>query len=206
LLSIQFSLYLPSNNLSMRAKFSLLVGLFSLVLIKGQAQMGAAVNSSDPEVPTTEALLNAAFTKAKAENKNVFIIFHASWCGWCHKMDTAMNDGSVKKFFTDNFIIEHLTVDESANKKNLENPGAAEFRKEYGGENQGIPYWLVFDKDRKLISDSRMKPGTTNPEGDNTGCPASEKEVEFFVKVLKQSSNLNDQQLDIIRKRFRKNE
>ncbi len=40
--------------------------------------------------------LKESMQQAAAENKNVFIIFHASWCGWCHKMDTSMNDQSVK--------------------------------------------------------------------------------------------------------------
>ena len=47
---------------------------------------------------------NEVITQAKAEaakaHKNIFIIFHASWCGWCRKMDAAMNDNSIKQFFT----------------------------------------------------------------------------------------------------------
>ncbi|MBK7374589.1 MAG: hypothetical protein IPJ02_03205 [Chitinophagaceae bacterium] len=51
------------------------------------------------------------------------LIFHASWCGWCHKMDTSLNDISVKRFFDDNFVITHITVLESKGKERLENPG-----------------------------------------------------------------------------------
>ena len=43
-------------------------------------------------------------------------------------------------------------------------------------------------------------------KGANTGCPASEKEVAFFVDILQKTSKLNTEQLEIIRKRFRKNE
>jgi thioredoxin-related protein len=107
------------------------------------------------QTPSATTVMNEAYAKAKKEKKNVFLMFHASWCGWCHRMDTSMNDASCKKFFDDNYVITHLTVDESPDKKNLENEGADEMRNKYGGKDQGIPYWLVFDAEGKLLADSR---------------------------------------------------
>jgi thiol-disulfide isomerase/thioredoxin len=156
---------------------------------------------------SADQILKRASTAAEKENKNVFVIFHASWCGWCHKMDTAMNDASVKKFFTDNYVIEHLTVLESDKNKALENPGASDLLTKYKGDKGGIPFWLVFDSKGKLLADSkRRKEGDVTGEGDNTGCPATEQEVDYFVSVLKKTSNLNDSQLSVISKLFRKNE
>ena len=74
-------------------------------------------------IPTTENILATAYKQAAKEHKNVFLIFHASWCGWCKKLDTSMNDVATKKYFYDNFVTVHLTVLESAENKNLENPG-----------------------------------------------------------------------------------
>src|SRR6188474_91433 len=74
--------------------------------------------------PTAGEIMEEALQTATKENKNVFIIFHASWCGWCHKMDSAINDKSCKDFFYKNYVIRYLVVDESRDKKNLENPGA----------------------------------------------------------------------------------
>ena len=160
-----------------------------------------------PLPASAETILKNVYTQAAKENKNVFIMFHASWCGWCHKMDKSMNDETCKKFFDNNFVIGHLVVDESADKKNLENPGADELRKKYYGDGQGIPFWLVFDKSGKLLADSKMRSEGGGPEtGDNTGCPASEKEVEYFILVLQKTTDLNAAQLEIIRKRFRQNE
>lgn len=158
-------------------------------------------------IPSAEQVLNEATATAKKENKKVFIIFHASWCGWCHKMDTSMNDKSVKAFFENNYVIRHLTVMESAGKKQLENPGGEAMMIKYNGKGQGIPFWLIFDNDGKLLFDSKRRAEGGGPEtGNNVGCPANEKEVEYFVKVLKQTSPLTDRQLDIIYKLFRKNE
>lgn len=122
-------------------------------------------------------------------------------------MDTAMNDKAVKKFFDDNYVIRHLTVYESDKNKGLENPGATELLAKYHGNDQGIPYWLVFDKNGKLLGDSKMRKEGEGPEaGSNSGCPASEAEVEHFIDVLRKTSSLKDAQLSVIRKRFRENE
>ena len=165
------------------------------------------VTKAQPFPQSVDEILKEAYQVANKQNKNVFIMFHASWCGWCHKMDKSMNDETCKKFFEDNFVIRHLVVDESTDKKNLENPGADEMRKKYYGEGQGIPFWLVFNKDGVLLADSKMRDKGAGPEtGNNTGCPASEKEVEYFISILEKTTNLNSDQLEIIRKRFRQNE
>src|SRR5580698_7597634 len=125
-----------------------LVGLFAVVLISANSNAQHATWSADE-------IMKEAFQTANKENKKVFIIFHASWCGWCHKMDSSMNDKSCKKFFDDNFVIRHLDVDEfKEDKKVLENPGAIELRAKYHGDSCGIPFWLIFDKGGKLLTDS----------------------------------------------------
>jgi thioredoxin-related protein len=176
-----------------------------MFLLVGYLILSGAGRTQSP--PSAEAVLKEAYSVAANEKKNVFVMFHASWCGWCHKMDAAMNDDSVKRFFNDNYVIRHLVVYESKGKENLENPGALEILKKYKGDEQGIPYWLIFDKNGKLLADSKMRPESGGLEtGDNTGCPASEKEVAHFVKVLKETSSLKDAGLSIIEKRFRENE
>ena len=77
-------------------------------------------------MPIANAVLKKAVVDAGNENKKVLLIFHASWCGWCHKMDSSLNDLSCKKFFDENFVITHITVLESKGKENLENPGGLE--------------------------------------------------------------------------------
>jgi thioredoxin-related protein len=150
--------------------------------------------------PTADVILKQARAKAAKENKNIIVIFHASWCGWCHKMDTSLNDPSVKDFFDKSYVITHLVISESKDKKNLENPGAAELNKKWGGENQGIPFWVIMDKEGTILADSQIKPG------DNVSCPATSEEVAHFIKVLKKTSSINDKQIAAVEKRFRRNE
>jgi thiol-disulfide isomerase/thioredoxin len=179
----------------MKLYFSALVIMCLSIVAAGQAPASA------------DEVMADAYAIAKKENKKVFLMFHASWCGWCHKMDAAMNDASVKKFFDDNFVIRHLVVMESEGKKSLENPGAADMMKKYYGDKSGIPYWLVFDANAILLADSKMRPEGGDPEtGSNIGCPATEKEVAYFVEILTKTTSLTQPNLEMITKRFRQNE
>jgi thioredoxin-related protein len=149
-------------------------------------------------------ILSVAYKQAADSNKNVLLIFHASWCGWCKKMDSAINDASCKKLFDDNYIIEHLTTNETADKKHLENLGAKEILAHYKAATSGLPVWLVLDKYGNLLGDSFIK--EKGKATINIGCPANEDEVKKFVKTLKQTSKLTDKELCIIATRFRQNE
>ncbi|MGH2647241.1 MAG: thioredoxin family protein [Ginsengibacter sp.] len=43
--------------------------------------------SAQTKIPVANAVVKEAMTKVVKEHKNVFVIFHASWCSWCHKME-----------------------------------------------------------------------------------------------------------------------
>ena len=167
----------------------------------------ALVSFSQKTPASADEIMKEAYATARKENKKVMVIFHASWCGWCHKMDTSLNDPSVKKYFDNNFVIRHLVVFESKGKENLENPGALEMLSKYNGKEDGIPFWLIFDKDEKFLADSRMKATLNGTEKlQNTGCPASKEEVNHFIEVLKKTTLLSEEALEKIRLRFRRNE
>ena len=150
------------------------------------------------KIETTENILSTAYKQALKENKNVFVIFHASWCGWCKKMDASMNDVTTKKYFDDNFVTVHLTVLESEENKKLENPGAIEFMKALKAETAGLPFFVILDKKGNVLADSFVNAA-------NIGCPASESEVENFIILLKKTSKINDKGLSAITERFKMN-
>jgi hypothetical protein len=170
------------------------VGLLMLLLFNNAA--------AQPKPPSAEQVINEAKAEAAKTNKNILVIFHASWCVWCHRMDTAMNDKSIKSFFDKSYVVKHLTVDESKDKKGLENPGAVALRTEYHGDKQGIPYWFIIDKTGKLLADSRIHSDDGKVTGNNVGCPAQPGEVAYFIKVLKKTSRLTDDELQKIQERF----
>jgi thiol-disulfide isomerase/thioredoxin len=168
----------------------------SFLMVKQMVAQQSAKHTND--------VLQEAYRQAAAENKNVFVMFHASWCGWCHKMDSSLNDKSIKAFFDKNYVITHLTVYESKDKKDLENPGALEFLTKYKGNDVGIPYWIIADKNGKWLADSQIRPDGSDYSiaGENVGFPASREEVNHFLKVLGKTSTLNASELSVIEKKF----
>ena len=162
---------------------------------------------TNAQAPASGKLLEAAYKQATKENKNVIIIFHASWCGWCKKMDASMNDETCTTFFEDNYVTVHLTIDENDKIKSLENPGADVFRKKYHGDKAGLPFWMIMDKKGTVLGDSFMRKDgqSLDTPGENMGCPAAEEEVAALCQLLKKTSILTDNQLSIIAVRFKKN-
>lgn len=152
--------------------------------------------TAQSKVESASSVMNKAYAQAKKENKNVLLMFHASWCGWCHRMDKNMAKEEVKNYFNRSFVITHLTVMENGDKKKLENPGAMEMMKKYKGDNSGIPYWLIFNNKGKLLADSR------DEKGQNLGCPATESEVAQFIEKLKKTSKISLEEQTAISKAF----
>jgi thioredoxin-related protein len=166
-------------------KFKLLLLCLSVLVIQQATAQEKALS-----------IMDKAYNQAKEENKNVFLMFHASWCGWCKKMDANMQDESCKEFFDRNYVITHLVVKESEKNKHLENPGADDLLKEHKGEGSGIPFWLIFDTNGKLLEDS------FNSEMQNLGCPATEDEVALFIRKLEKTSDLTDKELNVVKEKF----
>src|SRR6476469_8527342 len=136
------------------------------------------------EMPTAHEIFQKAKAEATRSHRKIFILFRASWCVWCHVMDSSITDPSCRDYFRNNYVIVHLTIQETEDKKDRENPGGMAFYTKYGGDdNQEIPYWLIFAEQGNLLADSQMKPG------ENTGCPATKQEVAYFISVLKKTSS-----------------
>jgi thioredoxin-related protein len=175
----------------------------SILVLALFVSLANTVNAQTP-VKHSDEVLKEAYQAAANEDKNVFVMFHASWCGWCRKLDASMNHASVKDLFGNNYVITHLTVYESKDKTNLENPGALEFLTKYKGNDLGIPYWIILDKNGKWLADSQRRADGLdfNTAGENVGCPSSREEVNYFLKVLSKTSKLNAAQLETVEKRF----
>ncbi len=118
-----------------------------------------------------------------------------------------MNDISCKDLFDNNFVTCHVTVDETKEMMHLETPGAKKLQKKYNGEEAGLPFWVILDKDGQLLADSKIRPegAALSVEGDNAGCPSGKTELAYFVRVLKKTSRLTDAELAIIANRFSQN-
>jgi thioredoxin-related protein len=159
-------------------------------------------------MPSAETVMQQSFEQAaKTGNKKVLLIFHASWCGWCKKMEASINDPACKKMFEDNYVVTYIDVLEQPAKAGLENPGSLDLLKKYKGEKSGLPFWVVLDASGKLLADSQIRPAGAGPDapGNNTGCPSEPNEVTYFTGVLKATSKLSPVSLAVIEQRFLQN-
>ena len=152
----------------------------------------APLSGAQAENPAAaKQILAAALKEASASKKNVFVIFHATWCSWCKRLDAALTNPEVKKVIDANYVVTHLDVMERGDKvQTAENPGGNEIMKELGGEKSGLPFYVVLDPAGKKIADSNVMPGNTN-----IGFPGSAEEIAAFDKILKQTApHMTDQE------------
>ena len=143
-----------------------------------------------------ETVIANAQKKAKAENKNVMVFFHASWCGWCKLMEKKMNVPDTKSLFDDNYVLASLDVQERSEKEKLENPGGEEWMDKYGGKNAGLPYFVFINSKGEVLDNS------LNDQKENLGCPSTAEEIAAFTAKLKKTSKLTDTELETIKKVF----
>lgn len=177
-------------------KFKLLTLSVLLTLLFSSSINSQEVVAEQPIKESADVLLARAYEQAAKENKNVMAIFTASWCRWCNRMVEIMGNENCENLFTKNYVIVKLDVKESRRKKHLETPGATALLEKYEAEKQGIPYFMVFNKDGKLLNKS------VNDENINIGCPASERDVTVFKQILKETSSLDKNELALIGNEF----
>jgi len=139
----------------------------------------AAAQTKTPAPPQAQAVVDAAVQSAKAQGKSVLVHFGASWCSWCKRLDAMLESAEVGKIFHDNYVIAHLTIQESDDKKGLENPGAQEMANKAGAGKTGIPIYIFFDESGKTLATSLAM-----PNGGNIGHPATPEEIKAFEGLL----------------------
>lgn len=166
-------------------KYSKIIIVVTLLLF----QLGAAQEKAD-------IIVNKAITEAKAGNKNVLLVFHASWCKWCKMMEKNMNLPETKPIFDKRFVTAYIDVQERGDKKSLENPGGQELMNKFNGENAGLPFWLILNSKGEVLADS------FDAKGENLGSPATPEEVTAFIDKLGKASKLSNEESQTIEKVF----
>jgi thioredoxin-related protein len=129
-------------------------------------------------------ILKAAVAEARSSKKNVFIIFHATWCKWCKRLETVLESPEIEPIINKNYIIVRLDVKEREDKiQTHENPGGKEMLANFGGTESGLPFMVFLNKKGKMIANSNVM-----PKNENIGYPGAKEEIAAFIKLLKQTA------------------
>jgi len=152
-------------------------------LVFALATLFSATVLAQSKPATAQEVLNKAVEVAKAQQKNILIHFGASWCSWCKHLDAMLDSSEVGKLFHDNYVITHLTIQESKDKVALENPGAQEMVNAAGANDAGVPVYIFFDPSGKRLATSLAM-----PDGGNIGHPATPEEIQVFVGLLEKTA------------------
>ena len=117
-----------------------------------------------------EAVLANALTRAKSDDKNVFVHFSAPWCSYCKRLDAFLQDEKVAPLFGRSFIPVKVDVERMT--------GGHDMATRYGRrEEDGTPYFAILDSTGKKLADAHAKAG-------NVGFPVEPHEVAHFMKVV----------------------
>lgn len=139
--------------------------------------------------------IDGAVAKAAKSKKNVYIMFTASWCGYCKLHKKFMDEN--KEFYAKNFEYIEIYVNESPELKNSETPGGADYLKKWKGEKSGIPYLVMLNSKGEVLGNSLAK---QDDGASNIGHPMTDAEIETYMKLLtKAAPNASKSDLDGIK-------
>jgi len=146
-------------------------------------------------------ILKAALVEAQSSKKNVFLIFHATWCVWCKRLETALENPEIKPIIDRNYVIARLDLKERGEKiQTHENTGGKEILAKFGGSKSGLPFIVFLNKKGKMIANSNVM-----PNNQNIGYPGTKEEIAAFIKLLKQTApHMTDKQRTVISKYLKK--
>ena len=143
-----------------------------------------SVSGQTDKPDSAQTILTTALTEAQSAHKNVLLIFHATWCGWCKRLETAFNDTTIKSIIDDNYIIAKLDVNERGEKiQSYENPGGQDIMSDFGGKNAGLPFLVFLNGKGKMIANTNVM-----PKKQNIGYPGSKVEINEFIKLMKKTA------------------
>jgi len=128
--------------------------------------------------PSADAILDAAKAQAQ-DSRAVWVIFHASWCGWCKKLDSFIE--AQKPTFDKYFVVAHIRVDEHQGSKFTDDPGAKALETSLGGANAGLPFFAFVKGDGMIVNSMAPLKG-------NIGHPSQPHEVDWFMEMLQKAA------------------
>jgi thioredoxin-related protein len=171
--------------------------LIALIVLAATACFAAG----DAPQPADQVLA-AAEASAGAQNKNVWVIFGASWCVWCRHLDALIDSPDAGPILSRYFVVAHLTVEEHGDKASLDSPGGEAVMRRLGGAAGGLPFFAFVDATGQVLINSNRP--VAGKSGANIGFPSAPEEVDWFMTMLHRAApSLSAAQAQMIEQKLR---
>lgn len=172
--------------------------------------LAAAPSVAAPKAPKADAILSSAKSQAVQQHKSIFLIFGASWCEDCHRLDAFFAVPEVHAIFDKYYVTTRLTVgEENGGNPSLNNPGAVDQLIKFGGVGPGgvtnIPFIAILSEKGKLIVNAN-RPTAGNSRFEAIGYPTKPEEIDWFIAMLKKNAPaLTVDEAQVVRSALAKN-
>jgi len=165
-----------------------MLGLSSAAQSASQERGDASVKSDTPA--SADVLVSSAQEQARQSEKNVIVVFRASWCRYCRRLEAMLSDPEVRAVLDARFQIVWLQVLEPPARKAEETPGAVKLMQSWGGTG-GLPFYAILSPERKqpLVTSGSL------------GFPMSPEENDRFIELLQSTTpSMSDAELATLRR------
>ena len=133
-----------------------------------------------------EKILGTAQKQAAAEHKAVFLIFGASWCGPCKRLERFLGVPANRQVIEKYFVTAHLSVAEEYGGNPARNtPGADKLFTNLGGPPGEVPFLVMLDETGSPIVNSNRPEGRKT---ENIGYPEEPEEISWFMTMLRKAA------------------
>ena len=126
-----------------------------------------------------EKMLAGALAKAKAEDKRVFFITSASWCGPCRLLGRFLEPW--KGELNHHYVFVKLDVSRDEHAEDVR-------KRIQGDQDGGVPWYAILDADGKTLITSNTPDRKRQGKAANIGFPSEETEIGHFMKMLSETA------------------
>ncbi len=131
--------------------------------------------------------INDALTKAKEDQKYVFVNYRTTSCELSDMMNEQMQSETCKSLFNKDYVTVDILVPRE--KTTTYFSGKT--------KDDSFPFWYILDDNGNLIETS------IDAKGKNSGFPSTTTSVTKFIIAIGKTSSLSDKELNVIGKSFR---